>query len=82
MLNFKPAFLLWRDALSGLAASEAGRVVGLSKARLPGTPSKARQRWASAGWFVLEDDPEIGDTAPEFDTSTLRELIHPPFRNL
>ena len=82
MLNFKPAFLPCCGALSGLAASEARRVVGLAKARLPVTPNNMRQRWANAGWFVLADDPEIGDAAPEFDTSTLRELIHPPFRNL
>jgi len=72
--------IFMRAVVTGLAASEAGWVVGLAKARLPVTPSKARQRWANAGRFVLADDPEIGDTVPEFDTSTLRELIHPPFR--
>lgn len=29
---------------------------------------------------VLEDYPEIGRIAPEFDEPKIRELIHPPFR--
>ncbi len=29
---------------------------------------------------VLAEHPEIGRNVPEFDTPTLRELIHPPYR--
>jgi len=54
--------IFMRAVVTGLAASEAGWPA-LAKARLPVTPSKARQRWANAGRFVLADDPEIGDTA-------------------
>ena len=29
---------------------------------------------------VLADHPDLGRVVPEFDQSTLRELIHPPYR--
>lgn len=30
--------------------------------------------------MVLPDNPEIGRQVPEFQTSSIRELIHAPFR--